>query len=74
MNLRGFQDELVPTDHMTRLYKAATGASERTIARFANGMHNDTWTDPEYWKLVAKFITEKGAARKPASSLSASAL
>ncbi|CAG7847147.1 SubName: Full=Related to protein involved in cell growth {ECO:0000313/EMBL:CCA66718.1} [Serendipita indica DSM 11827] len=68
--LSGAKDEIVPPAHMQQLYDIAISdfpdaddpkaavrvGSRRKFARFENGRHNDTWTQPEYRKALREFI------------------
>jgi hypothetical protein len=47
---------------MCDLYAAATRARVRRLVRFPDGMHNDTWNQPEYFEEIIRFF-ELPAAR-----------
>lgn len=70
--LAGASDELVPHDHMIRLYKA-TGLSKLVkIHVIKDGTHNETWIKGgnEYWVAFREFLNQ--AAKQ--TSLSSSAV
>ncbi|KNC47105.1 BEM46 family protein [Thecamonas trahens ATCC 50062] len=54
--LSGLRDELVPADHMARLYDLAPLPARKRIVTFANGTHNETWLEPGYFDALAAFI------------------
>lgn len=60
---RATQDEVVPPEHMARLFATANASRRRTIARFPTGMHNDTWTKTGYVPEIAKFVRDVAAPR-----------
>lgn len=41
---------------MTDLYNKATSASRRTIVRFPDGMHNDSWMKNGYIESIITFL------------------
>jgi len=71
--LSGAQDEIVPSSQMALLHSAATAASERELAIFPTGKHNDTWREggTEYITRVKEWIA-KATAKSSTSSSSSS--
>jgi fermentation-respiration switch protein FrsA (DUF1100 family) len=70
--LSGVRDEIVPKDHMKRLWEAVakrgekkklngseykTGLERAKYIEFENGRHNDTCAQPGYWSAIAEFMT-----------------
>lgn len=53
--LSGGSDELVPPDHMKKLYDVA-GSSTKQFKVFPKGEHNDTCYEPDYFETIAEFI------------------
>ncbi|ODQ81201.1 hypothetical protein BABINDRAFT_160593 [Babjeviella inositovora NRRL Y-12698] len=56
--MNGLKDEIVPPSHMQLLYELCL-ADVKEIHKFANGYHNDTLSQPEYWEIVHDFIKMK---------------
>lgn len=54
--LSGQKDEVVPPAQMQALYDLAVSSARRTIVRFPDGMHNDTWTKLGYTKALHEFL------------------
>jgi hypothetical protein len=52
------KDEVVPTDHIERLSKAATSAKFKSRLDCPLGMHNDTWLKggEEYITAIKTFF------------------
>ena len=55
--LSGTADQLIPSKMMTDLYNAC-GAEYKSLARFPNGTHNETWTCPHYYHAMLYFMEE----------------
>ena len=55
--LSGTADQLIPSKMMTDLYNAC-GAEYKSLARFPNGTHNETWTCPHYYHTMLYFMEE----------------
>ena len=55
--LSGTADQLIPSKMMTDLYSAC-GAEFKSLARFPNGTHNETWTCPHYYHAMLYFMEE----------------
>lgn len=47
-------DEIVPPDHMVKLYELAT-ATDKTQKIFKGAHHNDTVLQPSYWEIIYDF-------------------
>jgi fermentation-respiration switch protein FrsA (DUF1100 family) len=54
----GDSDEMIPPSMMERLQAAARagGNDKVTLASVRKGMHNDTWTRPEYARVINDFL------------------
>lgn len=55
--LSGKKDEIVPPEHMERLFNLCPTTNKK-IFEFNNGYHNDTIVQPGYWDLVKGFLDE----------------
>ncbi|QNP98073.1 Hypothetical protein YALI2_D00514g [Yarrowia lipolytica] len=55
MFLSGLRDEIVPPPHMKGLIGMCP-ADVKVVEYFANGTHNDTIVQPEYWEKLVMFI------------------
>lgn len=55
MFLSGLKDEIVPPPHMKGLIELCP-ADVKVVEFFANGTHNDTIVQPEYWEKLVLFI------------------
>jgi pimeloyl-ACP methyl ester carboxylesterase len=69
--LAGARDELVPHDHMVRMYKATKASKLVKMHVIKDGTHNETWLrgGNEYWVAMRDFLSQ--AARQ--TSLSSAA-
>ncbi|KAF3481827.1 uncharacterized protein GIQ15_04586 [Arthroderma uncinatum] len=56
--LSGLKDEIIPPDHMVRLYKLAK-STDCVWRTFPNGQHNDTVAEPGYFEYIHAFIVEE---------------
>jgi abhydrolase domain-containing protein 13 len=60
--LSGSKDELVPANHMTKLYQLSKQYSNKNarIHYVENGTHNDTWMKggQPYWDAIRSFVSE----------------
>ncbi|KAH3671227.1 hypothetical protein WICMUC_004744 [Wickerhamomyces mucosus] len=55
--LSATDDEIVPPQHMDRLYKVCN-STNKNIVRFKDSKHNETVTFPNYWDIIYEFITK----------------
>ncbi|CUS24993.1 LAQU0S23e00628g1_1 [Lachancea quebecensis] len=55
--LSGKKDEIVPPQHMERLYKLCP-SEKKSIVEFPDGCHNDTIVQEGYWDKVEEFVRE----------------
>lgn len=74
----GLQDEIVPAQQMTTLFRAAVSSSQKEMVTFADGTHNDTWMrgGSEYLQKLKTFLEKHagpGSAVKNASAATARA-
>lgn len=53
--LSGLKDELVPPQHMRKLYELC-GSGNKVWREFARGTHNDTVIQPEYFNIIADWV------------------
>lgn len=51
----GLNDGLVPPNMMVELYRSC-GSTEKQLVQIRQGSHNDTWTCPNYYSNLLKFI------------------
>jgi abhydrolase domain-containing protein 13 len=71
--LSGSKDELVPANHMTKLYQLSKqhSRSNARIHYVENGTHNDTWMKggQPYWDAIRSFVSETltGTATGPSA-------
>lgn len=52
------KDEIVPPDHMDRIYQLLQ-SSDKAMLKYEQSCHNDTVMQPGYWESVHEFIREK---------------
>lgn len=52
------KDEIVPPEHMDRIY-ALSKSEDKVMYKFENSLHNDTVIQPGYWEKVQEFIDDK---------------
>jgi len=55
MFVSGMQDELVPP-HMMQTLIDNCSSNDKTVVRFEDGTHNNTWMCLGYYRAIAKFI------------------
>lgn len=56
--LSGGRDEIVPPDHMERIYELLP-CTDKTILRYELSCHNNMVLQPGYWESIHQFIREK---------------
>ena len=54
--LSGKRDELIPPDHMTKLYQSARKSAYKKFVQFEKGTHNDTCIQPGYFEAIDEFL------------------
>ncbi|XP_049786543.1 protein ABHD13 [Schistocerca cancellata] len=55
--LSGLADRLVPPQMMTDLHQRC-GSHHKQLIQFANGSHNETWTNSGYYHAIATFLRD----------------
>jgi len=65
--LAGARDQLVPHEHMLKLYKATRGAKIHVVK---DGTHNETWTQggQEYWEAIKGFLADSASLNSLSST------
>jgi fermentation-respiration switch protein FrsA (DUF1100 family) len=58
--ISGLRDELVPPEHMQKLYDLARSCKNRELLRIPDGTHNETWRlgGTRYLVAIRKFLLE----------------
>lgn len=56
--LRGLKDEIVPSDHMSKLFSLCPSKDKRMF-EFPLGHHNDTIIQDGYWDILRDFLKER---------------
>lgn len=71
--LAGARDELVPHDHMQRLYDSARRSKLKRMHIIPDGTHNESWLQggKDYWNAFANFMSA-ALSNPPLSSSSSS--
>ena len=52
------KDEIVPPDHMDRIFSLSK-SDEKIMYKFENSLHNDTVIQPGYWEKIQDFVDNK---------------
>lgn len=63
--LEGKEDEVIPHEHMKKLFQLATSAKFKKEMVIEDGMHNDTWMKggEAYWDLWREFVEDQRCSK-----------
>ncbi|RIA82289.1 Alpha/Beta hydrolase protein [Glomus cerebriforme] len=56
--LSGAKDEIIPQQHMKKLFELSQTSSGKEWREFSNGNHNDTTFQPGYFQYIGRFIKQ----------------